>query len=76
MRVEVCCYAGHRGEQTPRTLRFGAREVAVERVIDQWIGSEQRYFKVIGADQAIYILRHDTSTHLWEVILYDRRAQS
>jgi hypothetical protein len=30
LSVGVECYAGHRGEQTPRTLILGDRRIAVE----------------------------------------------
>ena len=35
-RVEVRCYAGGRGEETPRVVLLGGREVAV-RVERSWI---------------------------------------
>jgi hypothetical protein len=31
------CYAGHRGEQTPRTLILGNRRVIVSEVVDAWL---------------------------------------
>jgi hypothetical protein len=34
--VEVCCYAGGRGEETPRAVLLGGREVTV-RVERSWI---------------------------------------
>jgi hypothetical protein len=35
-RVEVRCYAGGRGDETPRALLFGGREVTV-RVERAWV---------------------------------------
>jgi hypothetical protein len=35
-RVEVCCYAGGRGDETPKAVLLGGREVAV-RVERSWI---------------------------------------
>ena len=35
-RVEVRCYAGGRGDETPRAVLLGGREVAV-RVEQRWI---------------------------------------
>ena len=33
LSVNVECYAGHRGEQTPRTLTLGDRRIAVAEVL-------------------------------------------
>jgi len=76
VRVRVECYAGHRGEETPRRFCVGAREVAVENVVDRWRGPDYRYFKVLGNDGATYVLRHDTGSGAWELSLFDRRPTS
>lgn len=73
MRVRVECYAGHRGEETPRRFFFGERPVAVAEVIDRWLAPDHRYFKVKGDDGALYILRHDVTAAEWELTLFDRR---
>ena len=70
LAVHVECYAGHRGEQTPRRFRLGARAVDVTEVRDQWLAPDHRYFKVQGGDGATYILRHDTVAERWELVMY------
>jgi hypothetical protein len=52
MHLSVECYAGHRGEETPRQIRFGDRVVEVREVVDRWLAPEHRYFKVTGDDDA------------------------
>jgi hypothetical protein len=49
--LSVCveCYAGHRGEQTPRGLILGDRRIGVAEVLDVWLAPEYRYFKLRGA---------------------------
>ena len=37
VRVSVERYAGHRGEQTPRTLILGEGRVAVAELLDAWL---------------------------------------
>ncbi len=59
MDVRVDCYAGYRGEETPRRLEIDGRRVEVVEVIDRWFGPDHRYFKVLGDDEAVYLLRHD-----------------
>ena len=48
--IGVECYAGHRGEQTPRTLILGGRRIAVADLLDAWLAPDYRYFKLRGAD--------------------------
>lgn len=76
IEVEVECYAGHRGEETPRRFRIGERWVAVAEVIDRWLAPDHRYFKLRGDDEALYILRHDPYREEggWELTLYQGSA--
>lgn len=66
----VCCYAGYRGEETPRRFYLGDRAVDVVEVQDRWIAPDHRYFKVRGSDGAVYILRHDVILERWELTLF------
>ena len=50
LSVGVQCYAGHRGEQTPRALILGDRRISVAEVLDAWLAPDYRYFKLKGAD--------------------------
>jgi hypothetical protein len=72
MDVEVECYAGHRGEETPRRFSLGHRPVEVVEVIDRWYGPDHRYFKLRGNDGAIYLLRHDEALDRWELKMFLR----
>lgn len=75
MRVHVDCYAGYRGEETPRRLRLKDRSVAVVEVLDRWLGPDHRYFKVRGEDRATYIIRYDEREDVWELTLYQEEAR-
>ncbi len=74
LTLHVECYAGYRGEETPRRFQIGARSIEVAEVIDRWISPDHRYFKVLGNDEGLYILRYDTSTNRWELTLFDARG--
>jgi hypothetical protein len=65
--LQVECYAGYRGEETPRRFRIGDRWLEVEEVVDRWLDPDHRYFKVRVADGATYLLRHDATTQRWEL---------
>ncbi|MDI6797046.1 MAG: hypothetical protein QMD09_08875 [Desulfatibacillaceae bacterium] len=67
--IDVCCYAGHRGEQTPQSFVFGDSTIVVEEILDQWIAPAHRYFK-LKAKSGVYIIRHDTQSSLWELVFY------
>jgi hypothetical protein len=65
--VEVVCYAGYRGEEEPRRLRFSGREITVTAILDRWLDPAHRYFKVSGSDDGTYLLRHDTKSGRWKL---------
>jgi len=71
--VRVECYAGYRGEETPRRFSLGERRIEVAEIIDRWLGPDHRYFKLRGDDGALYILRHDSETQGWDLVLFDAR---
>ena len=73
LEIHVECYAGHRGEQTPRAMVMGDRRVAVTEVLDQWLAPDHRYFKVRGDDGDVYIVRQDGESQAWELTKYARR---
>ena len=68
-RVE--CYAGHRGEETPRALVIGDRRVAVVEVLDRWLAPDHRYFKLKGDDGDVYIVRYSETAGAWELTMFE-----
>lgn len=69
--IKVECYAGHRGEESPRRFFLRERPIDVKEILDRWLAPDHRYFKIRGDDQGIYILRHDTKTDVWEMTMFD-----
>jgi len=70
MRVLVETSAGHGGVEMPRRFRLDGREVEVTNNLDQWHGAQDRYFKLMGDDGNLYILRLDEGRAEWELILF------
>jgi len=70
MEIRVDCYSGYRGEETPRRFRLDDREVEIREVLDRWLDPDHRYFKVKGDDGAIYILRYDAESDLWNLTFF------
>ena len=71
MDIRVDCYAGYRGEETPRQLTIGARSISVVAIQDRWLAPDHRYFKIIGEDQGLYIIRHDPFKNVWQLTFFD-----
>ena len=69
LAVGVECYAGHRGEQTPRTLIVGDRRITIVEVVDAWLAPYYRYFKLRGTDGDTYLIRHDERSSNWELTM-------
>ena len=68
--VTVECYAGHRGEQTPRLVIIGDQRIGVLEVLDSWLAPEHRYFRLRGSDHRTYLLRHNVQADTWEVTMF------
>ena len=72
--VAVECYAGYRGEETPRRFGLAEAKIEVAEVVDCWLAPEHRYFKVRDRDGDLYILRNDVASERWELTFFRRRA--
>lgn len=72
IRVPVECYAGYKGEEEPRRFVLDGHSIEIVEILDRWLSPEHRYFKVRGADNATYILRHDMRGEAWELWMYQR----
>lgn len=75
MKIEVACYSGYRGEETPRQIWFGDRKIEVKEIQDRWLAPNHRYFKVLGDDNTIYILRHDSESWDWNLTFYKESSE-
>ena len=71
LEVRVECYAGSRGEETPRCLYLGPRRIRVEAVLEQWLAPEHRYFRLRGEDGGVYVVRYGIAADRWELTLVD-----
>jgi hypothetical protein len=65
--TDVDCYAGSRGEETPRRFSLRARQIEVVDVVDRWLTPDHRYFRVQDAQGDRYVLRHDVDSDRWEL---------
>lgn len=71
-QIRVVCYAGYRGEETPRYFYLGDRRIEVAEVVDRWLAPDHRYFKIRCPANELYILRHDSLSDIWEMVMYEK----
>lgn len=75
--IQVSCYAGSRGEETPRDFRTAtAGRLLVVRVLGHWLQEGERrghkdYFRIIASDGKTYTIYRDRSLDLWFLELVD-----
>ncbi len=74
LTVRVDCYAGYKGEETPRRFHLSERVVEIVEVSDRWLAPAYAYFKVRGDDGDTYILRHDVESGRWELTMFERHS--
>ncbi len=70
MKITVTCYSGYRVDEKPQRIRFDSSEVTVNRILDQWLDPDHRYFKCLGNDGGIYIVRQDMNALEWTLTYY------
>ena len=71
MKINVECYSGYRGEETPRRFEMGNIRVEVIEILDRSLSPGYRHFKILGSDHTVYLLRCDENS--WEWSLEDRK---
>ena len=73
LAVAVDCYAGHRGDETPRRFTRGDQLVEILAVVAQWLTRDHRYFRVRNAAAETCTLRQDVTSGGWELTGLGRR---
>ncbi len=74
MEIRVESYAGYRGEQEPTAFWLGERRLAVNAILDRWIGPDYRYFRVRADDGDLYVLRRDDTNDRWTLGAFTRES--
>ena len=75
MFIQVECYAGYRGEETPRHIQMATYKIEIRKIVDRWLSPDHRYFKILSRDDATYIIRHDTENWQWELVYYQSEEE-
>jgi hypothetical protein len=67
MAIRVECYAGCRGEETPRAFFAGDCRVDVSAILDRWLTPDRRCFRIHGEDGRFYMLEQNVPTGEWQL---------
>jgi hypothetical protein len=68
MNVRVECYAGYRGEETPRVIFVEDKAMIVSEIRDRWMTPEKRYFRIRTDDGRLGLLYQETASGEWNLI--------
>ena len=68
--IKVTCYEGYKACEKPLSFYWGNKQIIIKEIIDQWQGVDHRYFKILGNDNALYIIRHDYNLFEWQIIYW------
>jgi hypothetical protein len=70
--IEVECYAGYKGEETPRAFVYQEKRYAIVEVLDRWYegGLDPKdlrhdYFRVKTEDGEIFLIRYTPRFQAW-----------
>ena len=74
LKLTVSTYSGYKADERPTAFTLGGRTFQVREIIDRWYGEEHAYFKLTADDGNLYILRHDSATGLWELVMTETRS--
>ena len=70
-KIEVSCYAGHRGDEKPRSFLLEGERIEVVSIIREWIEesgdgrARRRFFRIRGSDGFEHTLSRDEETSSW-----------
>lgn len=73
MRIKVECHSGYKGQESPLRFLLGSRTIQVEAIVDRWYGEQATYFRVLGNDENLYILKGPLEDGLWELVSFTHK---
>ena len=73
MKIKVECDSGLKGSEIPIRFVMGNRTVEVEEVVDRWYGENASYFRVLGHDEHLYILKAPVGDGDWDLVSFTHK---
>ena len=77
-KVKVNGYSGYKANERPLSFILEREKIEVEEIIDRWYGVESDYFKVLGQDGMVYILKWHRLLDVWLAVkkMQDTRCRN
>lgn len=72
--IQVECSTNFYGEQRPEKIFLLSQAIPIIEILDRWLSPEKRYFKVMGPERDLYILKFDLFAQEWELTLFAKEA--
>lgn len=73
MKIKVDCYSGYKENECPRQFVLGDRSIKVEEILDRWYGEDASYFRVLGEDENLYVLRAPVGEGDWDLVSFTHK---
>ncbi len=65
--IEVGAYSGYRANERPLYLVLAGRMVKVRDILDRWYGQDHDYYKILGDDGRVYLLKWHRFQDVWSL---------
>jgi len=66
--VNVFAYSGYKANERPVSFIMDDRRIEVRSIVDRWYGIEHDYYKILGDDGKVYLLKWHRLLDLWFVV--------
>ncbi|MFH1243836.1 MAG: hypothetical protein V1689_15965 [Pseudomonadota bacterium] len=63
--IEVGAYSGYRANERPVYLVLEGRRVEVRDILDRWYGQDHDFYKILGDDGRVYLLKWHRFQDVW-----------
>ena len=73
MRIKVESYSDSKGQESPSRFSLGSRTVQIEAVVDRWFGGHASYYRVLGDDEKLYIVKGPLVDGSWELVSFTHK---
>lgn len=77
IHVKVECHSGYKADEYPKHFYFDDMHYDIREIIDRWYQEDRDpafpaadYFKVCTPDEKIYILKHETRSDNWYLLIH------
>jgi len=67
-KAKVTSYSGYKANERPLSFILNEEKIEVREIIDRWYGVESDYFKLLGSDGLVYILKWHRLLDVWLVV--------